>query len=146
MLILDTMDMEMFAKLFGSDIMTIHNPVYPLKFERFGTADSEKDPEFRSHVQSLKCAGNPVSSEMGAVPSYYCSKRIFKAEEKARMAYSSEDPVKIAKEALSISPYCPEAYNVMAVCGSDTYEEALGTFNLCFLGVCGKVILIKWGL
>lgn len=130
LLVLGIMDMDMFAKLFGNDIMTIHNPVYPLKFERFGTGDPKKDPEFRSHVENLECVGNSVSSEMGAVASCYCSKRIFKAEQKARMAYSSEDPVKVAKEALSISPYCPEAYNVMAVCGSDTYEEALGTLNL----------------
>ena len=126
--------MEMFAKLFGSDIMTIHNPVYPLKFERFGTGDPAKDPEFCSHVENLAFAGNPVSTEMGAVISSYCSKRIYNAEEKARKAYSCEDPVKVAKEALSISSYCPEAYNVMAVCGSETYEEALGmSFKLWLL-------------
>ena len=118
--------MEELAKLFGGDIMTINNPMYPLKFERFGEGDIEEDPEFQSHIKTLFQMGSPVSCEMLAMPNAYGSKRIYKAEEKARKCYVAEDPVKGAKEALAISPYCPEAYNVMALFAADSYTEALG--------------------
>jgi hypothetical protein len=71
---------------------------------------------------------------MLAMPNAYASKRIYKAEEKARQCYVADDPVKGAKEALSISPYCPEAYNVMALFGADSYSEALGRF--CHVYCC----------
>ncbi len=120
--------MEELAKLFGGDIMSINNPMYPLKFERFGEADITKDPEFQSHIESLFVMGSPVACELLAMPNAYGSKRIYKAEAKARKCYAAEDPVKGAKETLAISPYCPEAYNVMAMFGADSYSEALGKF------------------
>lgn len=120
----------MLAELFGSDleIMTTFNPSYPLKFERFGDADPKKDPEFMKHVESCYSAGCPVSGEMMAMSSVYSNQLIYKAEEKARWAYSANDPVKEAKAALSLSPYCPEAYNVMAQMGAKTFNEALGKY------------------
>jgi hypothetical protein len=120
--------MEQLAKMFGGDIMTINNPMYPLKFERFGEADIAKDPEFQSRIESLFTMGSPVSCEMLAMPNVYGSKRIYKAEEKARKCYVGEDPVNGAKNALAISPYCPEAYNVMALFDADSYPEALRKF------------------
>jgi hypothetical protein len=126
--------MEKIVKLFGGDIMTISNPMYPLKFEHFGEADLAEDPEFKSKLDSLYVMGSPVSCEMLAMPNAYASKRIYKAEEKARQCYVADDPVKGAKEALSISPYCPEAYNVMALFGADSYSEALGRF--CHVCCC----------
>lgn len=118
----------MFADLFGGDFefMTIFNPSYPLKFERFGDADPNDDTEMVKHLESCYRAGCPVSGEMSAMPNVYANELICKAEEKARWAYSAKNPVKEAKAALSISPYCPEAYNVLAQMGSSTYEEALG--------------------
>ena len=121
--------MEELAKLLGGDVLSINNPMYPLKFERFGEADISKDPEFKSKIDSLFLMGSPVAYEMLAMPNAYSSKRIYKAEKKARQCYLAEDPVKQAKDALAISPYCPEAYNVMALFGADTYSEALG--KLC---------------
>lgn len=122
------MDPRMLAELFGGDldIMTTFNPSYPLKFERFGDADPKKDVEFVKHLESCYRAGSPVSGEMSAMSNVYSNKLIYKAEEKARWAYSAKDPVKEAKAALSISQYCPEAYNVMAQMGANTYAEALG--------------------
>ena len=60
---------------------------------------------------------------------FYSSVAIYKAEERARMAYVSEDPVAEAKAALKISPNCPEAYNVLAQFEAKTYDEALGKFH-----------------
>ena len=134
--------MEEFAKLFGGDIMSINNPMYPLKFERFG--DGPEDPEFQSHIETLFMMGSPVSHEMLAMPDAYGSKRIYKAEAKARKCYAAENPVKGAKEALAISPYCPEAYNVMALFGAKSYTEALGEF--CLTNVVCSLRLLKGNL
>ena len=123
--------MEELARFFGAE-MAMNNPMYPLKFERFGEGDIAEDPEFQSHIEGLFQMGSPVSCEMLAMPNAYVSKRIYKAESKARKCYAAEDPVKGAKEALAISPHCPEAYNVMALFGAESYTEALGKIPVNF--------------
>lgn len=70
--------------------------------------------------------GHGVSSEMLVDESFYPSKAIYKAEKKARMAYGSENPAAEAKKALKMTPFCPEAYNVLAQFEATTYHEALG--------------------
>ena len=68
--------------MFGGDIMIITNPMYPLKFERFGPADIAKDPEFQARIETLNNIGSPVPCEMSAMANAYGSKRIYKAEGK----------------------------------------------------------------
>ena len=119
--------MEMLSEKFGT-MMTIFNPMYPLKFERFGDGNLEDDPEFRSHIARLETQGHGVAAEIGVDERFYSSVAIYKAEKKARMAYVLEDPVVEARKALKISSHCPEAYNVLAQFEANTYDEALGKF------------------
>ncbi|KAL9956834.1 hypothetical protein ACROYT_G038377 [Oculina patagonica] len=118
--------MGMFEK-FGT-MITIFNPMYPLQFERFGDGNPDEDPEFKSHLSNLN-QGHGVAGELCVDERFYSSVAIYNAEQKARMAYVLEDPVAEAKEALKISPYCPEAYNVLAQFEAKTYDEALGFYN-----------------
>lgn len=121
-----------------STMMTIFNPMYPLKFERFGDGNLDDDPEFRSHVATLAVHGHGVAAELDVDERFYSSVTIYEAEKRARMAYVQDDPVAEAKKALKMSPLCPEAYIVMAQFGAKTYEEALGK-------CCEKVFCrIEW--
>ena len=119
--------MAMLGETFGT-MITIFNPMYPLKFERFGDGDPDNDPEFTSHLSNLN-QGHEVAAELCVDERFYSSVAIYKAEEKARMAYISEDPVAEAKAALKISQNCPEAYNVLAQFKAKTYDDALGKFH-----------------
>lgn len=105
---------------------TVLNPTYPLKFERFGDGKLEDDAEFQSHVKELSTQGHDVAIEFASDKRFYSSSKIYKAEKIARKAYVEDDPVAAVRKALKISPYCPEAYNVMAQFQANTYEEALG--------------------
>ena len=117
--------MEMLSETFGT-MLTVFNPMYPLKFERFGDGNLDDDPEFRSHIATLATHGHGVAAELGVSEEFYSSVAVYKAEKIARMAYVQDDPVAEAKKALKISPYCPEAFNVMAQFEAKTYDEALG--------------------
>ena len=117
--------MEMLSEDFGT-MLTVFNPMYPLKFERFGDGNLDDDPEFRSHVATLATHGHGVAAELGVGEEFYSSAAVYKAEKIARMAYVQDDPVAEARKALKISPCCPEAYNVMAQFEAKTYDEALG--------------------
>lgn len=119
--------MGLFSKEFGT-MITIFNPIYPLQFERFGDGNPDDDPEFKSHLSNLN-QGHGVAAELGMDESFYSNAAIYKAEQKARMAYVSENPITEAKAALKISPNCPEAYNVLAQFEAKTYDEALGKFH-----------------
>lgn len=105
---------------------TVLNPTYPLKFERFGDGKLEDDAEFQSHVKELSTQGHDVAIEFASDKRFYSSSKIYKVEKMARKAYVEDDPVAAVRKALKISPYCPEAYNVMAQFQANTYEEALG--------------------
>lgn len=105
---------------------TVLNPTYPLKFERFGDGKLEGDAEFQSHVKELSTQGHDVAIEFASDKRFYSSSKIYKAEKMARKAYVEDDPVAAVRKALKVSPYCPEAYNVMAQFQANTYEEALG--------------------
>ena len=128
--------MEAFRELFGEkfrDVMSISNPMYPLHFERFGDANLDEDEEFKAHVRHLYSAGHQVPGELSGDEDFYTSREICEAETMARMAYAEMDrklSVAAAREALEISPVCPEAYNVLAQFGANTYEEALGERTL----------------
>lgn len=120
--------MELLSENFGA-MVTIFNPMYPLKFERYGNGNIDDDPEFRSHVESLASQAHEVATEFGAEEEFYSNVAVFRAEKKARMAYAQNDPVAEANKALEISPYSPEAYNVKAQFEATTYEEALEFYN-----------------
>lgn len=123
------MIMEGLHKIFGEkfrDIMSITNPVYPLQFERFGDGNIEEDEEFRAHVRHLCTAGHPVACELGSGEEFYENRQLYEAEAMARMAYVAGNPIAEARKALDVSPDCPEAYNVLAQVGANSYEEALG--------------------
>ena len=116
--------MELLGENFGT-MVTIFNPVYPLKFERFGHGNLEDDPDFKSHVESLACQPHEVATELGVEKEFYSSKAVYLAEKKARIAYAQEDPVAEANKALLISLCSPEAYNVKAQFEAKSYDEAL---------------------
>lgn len=108
-----------------SDAMVITNPMYPLKFEDFGDVNLNADPEFKSHLCSFLRHQPTCGSEMTFSTKAYSSRNVFKAEQAARAAYL-EGRGAAARKALEISPWCPEAYNVMALFEAESYEEALG--------------------
>ena len=116
--------MELLGENFGA-VVSIFNPVYPLKFERFGNGNLEDDPDFKSHIESLASQPHEVATELGVEKEFYSSKAVYLAEKKARKAYAQEDPVAEANKALLISPSSPEAYNVKAQFEASTYDEAL---------------------
>ena len=126
--------MEGLQKIFGEkrfrDMMSITNPMYPLHFERFGDGDLEEDEEFRAHVRKLYVAGHPVKCEIGSSEEFYENRQLYEAEAMARMAYAAQNPVAEARKALDVSPDSPEAFNVLAQFGSNSYEEALGKIKI----------------
>jgi tetratricopeptide (TPR) repeat protein len=113
-------------------LTSIPNSSVPLRIERYGIAPREhKIHSFLAAELELDQFGY-IETESGMIPAVanqFVSKTALTAQITALYAYAfaSSDPdkaIEIAKKSLSISPTC-DAYNVLAICESNNYEEAL---------------------
>eukprot|EP01114_Cavostelium_apophysatum_P016591 TRINITY_DN4757_c0_g1_i1.p1 TRINITY_DN4757_c0_g1~~TRINITY_DN4757_c0_g1_i1.p1 ORF type:complete len:817 (+),score=170.99 TRINITY_DN4757_c0_g1_i1:14-2464(+) len=122
-----------FGKIVGA---IIWNPVIPLRFEQenYAKCTTDKigqDPDFESEYITIITTGDDRALEISHPKKgnlQWSEPNIQKAYETAIKAYGerkSEDRIKMAEEALRISPKCAEAYNVLAEDKSTNFQEAL---------------------
>lgn len=112
-------------------IRSLPNPHWPLQFERLSGEYKDKDLEHDDMGSNIALETSTLSMAGGA-EAYSCkdAAKVYKATVLALEAHGyndSQKAVKCAREALAVSPICPEAYNVLALHDAQDYEGALNT-------------------